>query len=230
MGRDNIFLDKASVSSFEFNGEVANVFDDMLNRSVPFYRQILLQISQLISSPAMIYDLGCSLGGLIPYLKSNHDSFNYIGIDQSPEMIAKAKHYEASNITFLEADISKNVAFDHPTAIICNLVLQFIDPEVRERCINDYFHALPAGGELIIVEKVRQQDPDLQNRYTKNYHALKRENGYSDEEIINKDRALENVLKPETLTFYEDTLAKVGFSSIDIFFKWYNFVGLIAKR
>ena len=70
MGRDNIFLDKHTKSSFEFNDTVANVFDDMLNRSVPFYRQILLQISQLISSPTMIYDLGCSLGGLIPFLKS----------------------------------------------------------------------------------------------------------------------------------------------------------------
>lgn len=216
--------------SFEFNQMVTDVFDDMLNRSVPFYKHILLQISQLIANPAMIYDLGCSLGGLIPYLEMNHQSFNYVGIDKSPEMITKAKQHESSQISFFEGDISQNIVLDNPTAIICNLVLQFIDAGNRQRCINDYFNALSPGGELIIVEKIHQEDPDLQQRYTDNYHSLKRDNGYSEEEIINKARALENVLMPESLSFYQDTLSQAGFEKVSIFFKWYNFVGLLAIK
>jgi tRNA (cmo5U34)-methyltransferase len=40
MKRDNIFLKTASRNGhFEFNSEVAAVFDDMLIRSIPFYEQ-----------------------------------------------------------------------------------------------------------------------------------------------------------------------------------------------
>ncbi len=216
--------------SFEFNQTVTNVFDDMLNRSVPFYKHILLQISQLILSPAIIYDLGCSLGGLVPYLKQNQSAFKYIGIDKSPDMIAKARCHEASHITFLEGDISQKLALDNATAIICNLVLQFIDPKKRVACIQDYFNALPTGGQLLIVEKVHQEDSGLQATYKRNYHALKRENGYSVEEIENKDRALDGVLITRPVLFYETALKSAGFHTVDTFFKWYNFVGIIAIK
>ena len=156
MARDNLFKSSDAMPSFEFNQKVTNVFDDMLNRSVPFYKHILLQISQLIVSPAIIYDLGCSLGGLVPYLKQSQREFNYIGIDKSPDMIAKARYHEASNITFLEGDISQELALDNATAIICNLVLQFIDPKKRTACIQDYFNTLPNGGQLILSKKFRK--------------------------------------------------------------------------
>ena len=57
----------------------------------------------------------------------------------------------------LEGDISQELALDNATAIICNLVLQFIDPKKRTACIQDYFNTLPNGGQLIIVEKVHQE-------------------------------------------------------------------------
>ena len=40
MLKDELFLKE--ISTFEFNDDVANVFDDMLNRSVPFYSSILI--------------------------------------------------------------------------------------------------------------------------------------------------------------------------------------------
>ncbi len=230
MTRDNLFKSNDVMPSFEFNQTVANVFDDMLNRSVPFYRNILLQIAELIQSNPRIVDLGCSVGGLIPYLKETHQQFSYLGVDKSPAMIQKAKQYESEEIQFVEGDIAVRFDFSQPTAIVCNLVLQFIDPKKRVACIQDYFNALPAGGQLLIVEKVHQEDPELQAMYKQHYHALKRANGYSIEEIENKDRALDGVLITKPVSFYETTLKSVGFHTVDIFFKWYNFVGFIAVK
>ena len=47
MSKDNIFQKKID-KQFQFDENVASVFDDMLNRSVPFYNENLDLIVQII--------------------------------------------------------------------------------------------------------------------------------------------------------------------------------------
>ena len=37
--RDNLFISQPGSEPFEFNENVVRIFDDMLERSVPFYRE-----------------------------------------------------------------------------------------------------------------------------------------------------------------------------------------------
>lgn len=65
---DHIFSRKLeTVADFRFDENVASVFSDMINRSVPGYADILRGISifagKYAKSGTNIYDLGCSLGG-----------------------------------------------------------------------------------------------------------------------------------------------------------------------
>ena len=216
--------------TFEFNQAVTNVFDDMINRSVPFYQQILHQIAQLVGPNAIIYDLGCSTGALVPFLKCRYSNFNYIGIDKSQSMIEKAQQHVGDNIQFLEGDLLDGVVFDQPTDIICNLVLQFIQPSQRKGLIQTYMRALPKGGKLIMVEKVRQKNEALQHLYKESYHELKRANGYSQVEIDHKAHALDGILVSETSEFYRDAFVAAGATTLDTFFKWYNFEGLLGIK
>ena len=52
------------VADFTFNAETASVFDDMLERSVPFYAEMQRMLAQLAADFAAdgtnIYDIGCS--------------------------------------------------------------------------------------------------------------------------------------------------------------------------
>ena len=143
MLKDELFLKE--MKSFEFNQAVTDVFDDMIQRSVPFYHAILHQIAQLVGSNARIYDLGCSTGALVPFLKKRHSGFHYIGVDKSPFMLERAKKHADKNVEFLEGDLVEGVALSQPTVIVCNLVLQFIHPMKREALIQDYMGALPNG-------------------------------------------------------------------------------------
>ena len=102
MKKDRVFARKQSaVKPFEFNTEVANVFDDMLNRSVPLYSETIQRQSQLAAQfyqeGSFIYDLGCSNGNLgmliLDQLKDR--LFSMIGIDSSMPMIKK---YSSMNI------------------------------------------------------------------------------------------------------------------------------------
>lgn len=49
-------------------------------------------------------------------------------------------------------------------------------------------------------------------------------------EIANKREALENVLIPYRMEENFDLLNKVGFGSVEVFFRWYNFCAIIAIK
>jgi tRNA (cmo5U34)-methyltransferase len=59
---------------------------------------------------------------------------------------------------------------------------------------------------------------------------MKRRHGYSDLEIAQKREALENVLVPYKLLENRELLLNMGFEYVDVFFKWYNFCGLVAVK
>ena len=59
---------------------------------------------------------------------------------------------------------------------------------------------------------------------------MKRRNGYSEMEISQKREALENVLIPYRLEENKELLRGAGFRHVDVFFKWYNFCGMIALK
>src|SRR5688572_9647469 len=62
---DTIFAElRPRVDDFAFNKQVTAVFDDMLDRSVPFYQEIQRMVAELAVDFAQggtnVYDLGCS--------------------------------------------------------------------------------------------------------------------------------------------------------------------------
>ena len=60
------------VNDFDFVPETARVFDDMLDRSVPFYSEIQRMMGEIAKDFAIpnskIYDLGCSTGTTLHHL------------------------------------------------------------------------------------------------------------------------------------------------------------------
>ncbi len=63
-------------STFTFNEEVAVVFDDMLQRSVPFYaelqRMLGEQAAYFAQPETAVYDLGCATATTLIGLAQNH--------------------------------------------------------------------------------------------------------------------------------------------------------------
>ena len=95
---DKIYkITHSEISDFEFDESVANVFDDMLDRSVPGYRTILSMLTTLSHQYAKpntnVFDLGCSLGNSTIALKDGltNPTIQFIAIDNSHAMITKAK-------------------------------------------------------------------------------------------------------------------------------------------
>jgi SAM-dependent methyltransferase len=86
----------ASISDFDFGAGTAAVFDDMLDRSIPEYRELQCMIGELAATFAepdtRIYDLGCSTGiTLETLLGAVETPVEFVGLDYSPHMLERAR-------------------------------------------------------------------------------------------------------------------------------------------
>jgi len=241
--KDKLFAEpRERVDDFHFGRETAAVFDDMLNRSVPFYGEIQRMTGELIADFAApssnIYDLGCSTCNTFraaAHFLSPGITVRFIGIDSSPEMLDKATaKLKAEEFPFdfelRQADLNEGMTFENASVVILTLTLQFVRPLNRERLVRSVYNGLNDNGCLILVEKVLGEDSLFNRLFIQHYYEMKRRNGYSEMEIVQKREALENVLIPYRLEENKQLLRDAGFTKFDTFFKWYNFSAMIALK
>ena len=236
MKKDKIFK-KQILKQFEFDKEVASVFDDMLNRSVPFYTEMLdLTTSfalKFCKSGSVIYDLGCSTAStLINIAQKSKIDLELIGIDSSDAMCERAKQKCKAyglKIEILNNDIF-NIDFKSSSVIISNYTLQFIRPLQREKLIKKIYDSLDEGSVFIFSEKIISDDKNLNKIMIDKYYEFKKTKGYSEFEIAQKREALENVLIPYTYEENKKMIKDVGFKQFDCLFRWVNFATFIAIK
>lgn len=239
--KDRIYATRQDkVDDFVFDESVANVFTDMIQRSVPGYaavNQLLPIVAKAFIQPGTnVYDLGCSLGeaSLSIVDAIQYDNVKILAVDNSQAMIDQLK----KRLTALNAQtrIKPNccdvvgIDIEHSAFVILNYTLQFIDHAQRDDLITRIYSGLSTDGALLLSEKIRYADADedaLMQRLHENY---KRDNDYSDLEISQKREALENVLVRDTHEQHIKRLHHAGFSKAFILAKYLNFVSYIAIK
>jgi tRNA (cmo5U34)-methyltransferase len=239
--RDELFRNEVRrVKDFDFGEDTAKVFDDMLDRSVPFYTEIQCMIGEIAADFAVpgtnLYDLGCSTCNTFKQIDSLvSDGVKFIGVDSSEAMLAKAKekladHAMTHPVELVCSDLNKSVNVENASVVLMNLVLQFIRPLRRTQVVEEIASGINKDGCLILVEKVLSPDSAINRLFIKYYYDMKKRNGYSEMEIAKKREALENVLIPYHYFENRDLLLASGFRHCEMFFRWYNFCGMIAIK
>lgn len=237
---DRLYQADTVPEDFDFNDRVVEVFDDMLDRSIPFYQNVIRETTRLLAAylePGdSVCDLGCAIGTTLLHLarKLEGRDLSFVGIDSSPAMLAKARlkaefYAAGSNLEFEQADIT---SLERPGtgAFIVNYTLQFIRPVLRPALIERLLANLKPGGLLILSEKTILADKRLNRSFIDIYHDFKREQGYSDLEIARKREALENILIPFSVEENREMLVQAGFEPVTTFFQWFNFTSFVAVK
>ena len=239
--KDKIFEDPLyKIVDFEFDNKVANVFEDMLKRSIPGYSSIISTVGMLTKLYAKpnsnYYDLGSSLGASALAMRRNinHPNCKVIAIDNSEAMIERSRGIiEMDNsetpIEIVYGDI-RDVKISNAAVVVLNYTLQFISPVNRDKIIQNIFDGMNDGGILILSEKIIFENEDLRERQIDRYHNFKKLNGYSDTEIAKKKDALENVLIPDTIEKHRKRLFNAGFKIADVWHQTFNFISIIAEK
>jgi tRNA (cmo5U34)-methyltransferase len=241
---DKLFSEpRPKASDFNFGKETTAVFDDMVDRSVPFYGEIQRMVGELVGDFVVdgsnVYDLGCATGttlvALKPHIPEAMAGLRFVGIDNSPAMLEKANekltaHQFRHKFELKCEDLNGGVEISNASVVLMVLTLQFIRPLYRNQLVESLYRGLNPNGALIIVEKVLGEDSTFNRLFIQHYYEMKKRHGYSEMEIAQKREALENVLIPYRLKENEHLLRRAGFQQVDVFFKWYNFCGVIAVK
>jgi len=232
--KDKVFA-KPIQKQFEFDEEVASVFDDMLNRSVPFYKENLkLQIEilkEFLKENDLVIDLGSSTGTFLIEL-AKKKPLKLIGIDNSEAMINRAKQKAKAfgvKIDFLQEDFL-DFSFPKSNSIVANYTIQFVRPLKREKLIKKIYSSLKRNGIFLMSEKLITENKKLNKIMIDIYYNYKKEKGYSEFEIAQKREALENVLIPYSMQENIEMLKNTGFKNIEVIFRWNNFATFIAFK
>ena len=186
---DRVFADPAmSIADFQFDATVAAAFDDMVSRSVPFYdemQRMVVELATDFSEPgSRIYDLGCSTATTLTQLdRTVHPEVHFVGIDNSAEMLAKArikleKFAPNRRVDLVCQDLHEGLHIEDASVVMLVLTLQFVRPLYRERIIRRIAEGLRHNGALILIEKLVVSDSRLNRLYIEHYYGYKRSKGY----------------------------------------------------
>lgn len=228
-------------NKWEFNEEVTNCFEEMLDRSIPNYKHMRELITNVgvnhIQSYSLYYtnilDIGSSQGRQIELLADKLYSNNFFGIEISEPMVkySRKKFQKNLNVQILKEDVTKK---EFPCTqcglITAILTIQFIPIEYRQKLLTNIYNSLHRNGLFIFVEKVIGDNYDFSQLYEDLYYNMKMQNGYTLQEIREKRLKLEGVLVPVTNEFNINLLKQAGFKKIEIFWKDLNFIGYLAMK
>lgn len=233
--QDEIFK-KPITKQFEFDENVASVFDDMISRSVPYYEISTKLICDILFSclekNAKIVDLGCSTGNTLFRLFEKNAKFELIGVDDSKAMLDIAKNKAkafGANVNFIQDDILK-FELKELDCVILNYTLQFIRPLKRSSFVKKIFDGLNKGGIFVFSEKIIYEDKKFGKSIIEIYENYKIEKGYSRYEVSQKRQALENILIPFSEDENKSMVLEAGFKSVETVFKWGNFTTFVAIK
>ncbi|OED35654.1 carboxy-S-adenosyl-L-methionine synthase CmoA [PVC group bacterium (ex Bugula neritina AB1)] len=232
---------KKNIKPFKFDKSVTDVFDDMAERSILGYQEILKLSASLaelfIQKDTSFYDLGAATGNTVKAIapKIKEKNVNICLLDPSRDMINKCmqhfqqKRFSNFQFTFI-CETIENTFIKDASFVTMNFTLQFISPQERDNILSKIHAGMKNGGMLFLSEKIFFNNPLLQKTFTELHHDFKLNQGYSQLEINQKRLALEKTLIPDTLSKLKHRLEAAGFSSVSTVYQNLNFASLVAIK
>ena len=238
---DRLFAAERNViPDFDFGKDTAAVFDDNARSLGPVYSEIQRMIGELAATcrdGTRIYDLGCSTANtFLPSARCCARTRRSVrrhrfvrGHAQKADQKLVATRLPLA--LRARASGSERRAAHRERVGRAARAHAAVRPAVESRsAAPSIYRGLNHNGCLILVEKVLGEHSHFNRLFIKHYYEMKRRNGYSELEIAQKREALENVLVPYRLEENKRLLRARGFQHVDVFFKWYNFCGIIAIK
>ncbi|WGE76112.1 carboxy-S-adenosyl-L-methionine synthase CmoA [Actinobacillus equuli] len=228
------------LGDFTFDESVAEVFPDMIQRSVPGYSNIITAIGMLaqrfVTEGSQVYDLGCSRGAGILSIRRNlqTDQVKIIGVDNSQPMVERCRShinaYHSEVPVEILCDDIRHIEIKNASMVVLNFTLQFLPRADRLELLTKIYQGLNPNGILVLSEKFTFANETMNELLIDLHHTFKRANGYSELEVSQKRTALENVMLTDSIETHKDRLKQAGFSQIELWFQCFNFGSMIAVK
>lgn len=223
---------------WRFNQEVSKAFDAHVRRSVPFYDELQRMVVELsdyyVRDHGVVYDLGSSTGETLMNLSRAHagkENVQFTGFDLSESMVREAQaRLKQPGVRILHRNVLDIEWTPQPNFVTSLFTMQFLTLAERRRLLDRAHRGLVEGGALLLVEKTRSECAAFESMWTELHLEFKRRQGLTAEQILDKAMSLRGVLNPLSTEENLELLRQTGFGRVEVFFKWYNWVGFVAVK
>ena len=218
-------------------------FDNHIEKSIRGYSDLMNDVISLsryfVEDNTNIVDIGCSTGkntkAMMEYNSDHSPKAKFIGIEIADgfEQDLKNRKKELNdagfnNVEFIMKDI-RRYQITNANLVTSIFTLQFMPKRDRKQVISGIYSGLNDGGAFIFAEKTICESALVQDMITFNYYDYKRKS-FDTEDIMDKERTLRNIMKPNTWNQLSLMLSMAGFSTVQPFWRSHAFVGAIAIK
>jgi tRNA (cmo5U34)-methyltransferase len=227
-----------NVVDFSF-ADHAGDFDSHIRSSIPGYQDGLLPVCialsrRFVQVGTIVIDVGCSTGHLLASIRNANQSArpdaSYVGIDCETNFRAHWSKLTAENISFETCDARCYAGFDNLSLAYSLFTIQFIRSVDKLPLLRRIYEGLVPGGALIIAEKTVAETGRVQDALAFPYYDYKLEHGFSEKDILDKERELRGQMTLWTEAELKQALRQVGFREIEPIWRNYMFVSLLALK
>jgi len=220
-------------NNWQFNQYVTKIFDAHVKQSIPFYsisHDLTVKLSEFfLKTGSNYYDIGCSTGTLLKKIKkSNKKLINYIGIDDSKDMILSAKK-NLKGVKFFKSK-AENFKFKKSDLITALYTLQFNNYSQKKKILSKIYKSLNTDGAFIVFEKVRFENSKIQEIFNSMYYDFKLNKKISAIEILKKEKSLRGIMTPIKIEENIALFKRSGFKNIYTISQYLFFIGFICIK
>lgn len=243
----------ANPNKFEFDAEVASIFDDMALRSIPLYEEthrlaieiVAREYHQAVTEnrTLRVLDVGASTG---TFFKGLWKHLGYRVGESIPNLLAVAvddSYYMCEslrvslpmvNVEQCEVEDVRNLVQHDPKfdVVIALYVFQFIrlTDDKRSSAIVDVYDSMAENSLMVLANKERMPEPTEQ-LYSNLYREFRINHGYTVREIDAKTKALANSMWTQDREGFNMWLIDTGFDEVTELCRWLQFASyLVYKR
>lgn len=208
----------------------AQEFDAIIRQLIPYYEQmldaLLLALPFKKSQPIAVIDLGCGTGTIARRIKDGYPQAQVTCVDIAEKMlnIAQTKLGNSEDVRYQLANF-ENYEFDsvYDVAVSSLALHHLISEHDKIKFYEKIYACLKPGGVFFNADVILGSSSHIQERYMEKWRDYMRLQ-VSEEEIEQKwipqhyDEDYPASLMSQ-LTWLQD----IGFSEIDVIWKYYNF-------
>jgi len=210
--------------------EEAEEFDQVIIRLIPHYSEMINGLVEAIpfehSAPIKVIDLGCGTGTISKRIINIFPNAAITCLDIAPNMIevAKQKMKEYPGTTFQVGDFQNYEFNDKYNVVVSSLALHHLPTDIgKQNFCKKIFNSLLPNGVFYNGDIIIGSNETIQRMNMTKWKAFLRKN-IPDDEIENKwMQTYRNEDYPAKLSDQLKWLEKIGFSEVDVLWKYYNF-------
>jgi tRNA (cmo5U34)-methyltransferase len=216
----------------------AKDFESHIGRSIPGYHELVrtcIGLSRRFVQPGTtVVDVGCSTGHLLASTQGHNQSarpdVNYLGLDLVPDFNVHWGRLKSGNVHFEVCDARSYQGFKDLSLAYSLFTIQFIRPPDKVPLLRRIYDGMVEGGVLIIAEKTLADTARLQDALAFPYYDFKLEQGFSEKELLDKERSLRGLMNLWTEAELKQALRQVGFREIEPIWRNFAFIGILALK